>query len=89
MGVELPLKKLCGERRASYKPEDRMLRFRRRRTSKASTIAVTSGVVLYATTTDDALLISHTDFPGLLRFCLARNEIDEFRAEQSVEDVST
>jgi hypothetical protein len=56
---------------------------------EASPITVTSGVVLYATTTDDALLISHTDFPGLLRFCLARNEIDEFRAEQTVEDVST
>jgi hypothetical protein len=56
---------------------------------EASPITVTSGVILYSTTTDDALLISHTDFPGRLRVCSARNEIDEFRAEQSVEDVST
>jgi hypothetical protein len=56
---------------------------------EASPITVTSGVILYSTTTVDALLISHTDFPGLLRVCSARNEIDEFRAEQSVEDVST
>jgi hypothetical protein len=56
---------------------------------EASPVTVTSGVVLYSAATQDALLISHTDFPGLLRFCSARNEIDEFRAKQTIEDVSS
>ena len=55
---------------------------------EAKAVTVTSGVIVYSATGDDALLISHAEFPGLLEICSVRNGIDDFRAEQSVEDVS-
>jgi hypothetical protein len=57
--------------------------------SRSVPVTVTSGVVLYHARTDDALLIMHTDFPGLLMLCSRREVIDDFRVEQSVEETLT